>query len=425
MSQIARYSTDSNFGSFHTLYMCLASELPTISADQDDILLALPKPFNEVFTKVYFTDQTGEYTATQQTNEIGTFWEHTVIFSVPKDRLELSRAFKKFENRKVACLIVLHNENEMRLVGTAEYPLAQIAEIKTGREVTDLNARTVRLVGISLTEAPRFGGYVPDAGEQETLPNYDTANLLQRVIALEELTAAMLQTIAALEDALTNALAQINNTLNSLTTDVASLTASLNNLTASVQSIAVQVATLQTSIANHDFQIAQLWENVNYILQLINQVINQSQQVIDRRRIVTTDLVAGQWTTVIHDFSLADQDSFIAQIWQNNNAVYAPIKSVNNSSVQVYSNENTTVKIVFIAVAAITLGKISTQTVNLTAGQWTLLTHNFNLADQDAFAIRIAYQEETIFAPVRSLSPNALEIFSTATITVKVTLIGV
>lgn len=425
MSQIAKYSTDSNFGAFHTLYICRTADLPDIDENLDNLLLSLNRPFEEIFTAIYFTEATGDYNAVQDSNANGTFWKHNLTFSIPKDRVEVTRALKKFEKKKVSCLIILHNEDEKRLIGSQKYPLQFVSEIKLGKEISDSNTRTLQLKGTSPNEAPRFGGYVEDAGEPTALPDLDVADLLNRVIALEQNLAALNQIIVALQDTINDEISDLNQDIAGILSQINSISQIINNLTQNYNSLLLSISNLTSTTNTHTTQITQIFQTLTYLQTLINQVIAQTQTIIDRRRILAIDLVAGEWTPAIHNFNLVDQDAFLSQLSINSEVVYAPVRSVNNSKVEVYSSETVSAKITLIAVAAITQGKLSTQTVDLIANTWVQVIHSFNLLDKDGFIIRLAYQEETIYAPVRSVNSNTLEIYSSETLTVKAVTIGV
>ena len=411
MANIGKYSTDSNFGAFHTLYIARASDLPEINPYLDNLLLSLNRPFDEVFTAIYFTEGTGSYSADQRSTVSGTFWEHQLSFSIPKDRVEVARELKKFEKKGIVCMIVLHNENEKKLIGNQQYPLQFVSKIETGREIADPNQRVLNLTGISISEAPRFGGYVEDVGEEVVLPQMDVSDILQRVINLEANVNSFFLSLALIENNVNTNISSINQTVNKLNTD-------FNNL----QGL---VGALRVSVNQHSTQFTQISQQLNYLQSLINQVNIGIQAIIDRRRIISVNLIAGQWTRVIHNFDLIDQDAFTHRISFENKTAFFPVKSKNNDEIEIYSSEDVTVKIILIALAAITSGKISVQSVELTANAWTQVAHNFNLTDREAFTIECKFEERVAFLPVRAVNSNVLEIFSKEAVTIKAVMIGV
>lgn len=411
MSQIGKYNSLDNLGSFHTLYICRTSDLPYINPDGDNLLLSLPRPFEEVFTAIYFTEGTGEYNASQKLTPNGTFWQHNISFSHPKDRIEVSRALKKFENKKVACLIVLHNEDQKKLIGSNEYPLRFVSEIKVGKELSEKNERIIQLTGESPKEAPYFGGYVEDPGDPVVLPDVDVSDLLLRVIALEQNVNAFFLQLTTIQNNVNTNISLINQTINNLNTEYNALEGIVGSLTITVN--------------QHTEQITQINQTLQYIQSLINQINVGIQAIIDRRRIISVNLAANDWTNVIHNFDLIDQDAFTHRIAVGGETAFFPVKSINNNEISIYSTEALSAKVVLIALAAITSGKISTQTVNLIANTWVQVVHNFDLTDANAFTIRLVKDEETIHAPSRAVNSNTLEIYSTETTTVKAVMIGV
>lgn len=411
MSQIGKYSTDNNFGSFHTLYIAKASDLPEIDPNIDNLLIVLPRPFDEIFTAIYFTDGTGEYTASQGSNENGTFWQHSITFSIPKDRIEVTRALKQFEKKKIVCLIVLHNEDEKKLIGSQSFPLQFISEIKIGKEVSEKNERVLQITGTSPHEAPYFGGYVEDPGDPVVLPDVDVSDLLLRVIALEQNVNAFFLQLTTIQNNVNTNISLINQTINNLNTEYNALEGIVGSLTITVN--------------QHTEQITQINQTLQYIQSLINQINVGIQAIIDRRRIISVNLAENAWTNVVHNFALIDQDAFTHRIAVEGETAFFPVKSINNNEISIYSTEALSAKVVLIALAAITSGKISTQTVNLIANTWVQVVHNFDLTDANAFTIRLVKDEETIHAPSRAVNSNTLEIYSTETTTVKAVMIGV
>lgn len=411
MANIGKYSTDSNFGAFHTLYIARASELPEINPYLDNLLFSLNRPFDEVFTAVYFTEGTGSYSADQRSSVSGTFWEHQLSFSIPKDRIEVARELKKFEEKAIVCMIVLHNENEKKLIGNQQYPLQFVSKIETGREIADPNQRVLNLTGISIAEAPRFGGHITDAGEEMVLPEVDISDILQRVIALESDIKSFFLSLTSIE--------------NNVNTNISTINQTINRLNANFNALEGLVGSLQVTVNQHSSQFVQIFQQLQYLQTLINQVNIGIQAIIDRRRIISVNLIAGQWTRVIHNFDLIDQDAFTHRISFENKTAFFPVKSKNNDEIEIYSSEDATVKIILIALAAITSGKISVQSVDLIANSWTQVTHNFNLTDREAFTIECKFEEQVAFLPVRAVNSNVLEIFSKEAVTIKAVMIGV
>ena len=90
--------------------------------------------------------QSSSFTQSQEDSSAGTFWENTVTFSIPKITYD-SRIFTSAVAFGKWAVLLLTENNQYLLIGSAENPMRGITKSTSGRDLADLNNIVVTVTG--------------------------------------------------------------------------------------------------------------------------------------------------------------------------------------------------------------------------------------------------------------------------------------
>ena len=94
---------------------------------------------------LYFTLETGNYSASRQQSESGPFIEHRIQFSIPQNRTAVDEFLDSASLDRLAANVTLANGNAL-VIGTAEHPLRLASQFESGSQIADFNHYQITLI---------------------------------------------------------------------------------------------------------------------------------------------------------------------------------------------------------------------------------------------------------------------------------------
>lgn len=120
-----------NIASFHTLYIAKVKNLTSVNFDA------------QKFTEIYFTPQTGQWQRKTKTSKNGNYFEHNLVFDVPKYREDVETTILDYVRVALIAYIVLTNGEFVR-IGSFQSPFFILADLTSGENYADYNSYTFK-----------------------------------------------------------------------------------------------------------------------------------------------------------------------------------------------------------------------------------------------------------------------------------------
>lgn len=116
-----------NLGSFHSLWLAKAKSLPNNDFDE------------QLYTKIEFTQNTGQWNKPLRNSVNGSYYEHSIQFTVPKYRPEVESFLLLNIDVPLIAYIKLHNGDFVR-IGTKESPFLLASDFTSGTGAMGFNS---------------------------------------------------------------------------------------------------------------------------------------------------------------------------------------------------------------------------------------------------------------------------------------------
>jgi hypothetical protein len=116
-----------NIGTFHTLYVAKVKDLTSVNFDV------------QKFEEIYFTPQTGQWQRKTKSSKNGNYFEHNLVFDVPKYRDDVETTILDYVRVGLIAYIVLTNGESVR-IGSFQSPLFILVDTEAGKNYADFNS---------------------------------------------------------------------------------------------------------------------------------------------------------------------------------------------------------------------------------------------------------------------------------------------